>query len=280
MSALRSRNKCRANIRLVFLWMMLLSSTGCAARLPRIGPPEAPPPVLTRENISALLFKNYGGLNSIRASGTIEFRELGEDAWRGASIVLLAQRPDQVRVRAYRLLAPTLFEFISDGRDCWLFLPSERTVYFDDSCGIIENRADHLVISAETIVAALLVISDYDAVAVSPSFLSQENGIARLSLSTDGVADREIWMDPASGLVTKQLFLAPNGSIEAEIDYLEHTALDASAAPVEVEVFLPQAKAAMRLHLDQVKLAPEFPSTAFLFSPPGNARIINLDDMR
>jgi outer membrane lipoprotein-sorting protein len=254
---------------------------GCAGRLPKYGAPRVfAPPLQTREEINQLLFRDYGKLNSLKATGEIEFRQAGEEAWRGASIILLAEKPNKVRARAYRLLTPTLFEFVSDNQDCWLFLPSERTVYYDNNCGIFQKKADHLVLSAEMIDAALFVINDFDRFRQSSAAISESGDILKLSLMNEAGRYREIWIDKSTGLVTKQFFLNSEGLSEAEIQYLEQAAHGEVVVPVEVEVTLPQAQAAMRLRLTEVDLQPNINPDTFHFTPPSNARIVPVAGMQ
>jgi hypothetical protein len=190
----------------------------------------------------------------------------------------MARRPDEVRVRAYRLLAPTLFEFVSRGDQCWLYLPAEQTAYLDDSCGIIENKRERFAISSKMIIASLLVVPDFPKFLSLPASISQESDIVHLSLIEKGGLRREIWIDRVTRLVSRQTFSAPDGIVEADIRYSEHVARDGSVIPVQAEVLLPRAQAAMRLQLNEVELNPMLPSNAFVFSPPPKVRINKLNE--
>lgn len=270
---------CQCNLKqtgkiLSILFLLSLIS-GCARELPRYGAPRVFAPTLqTREEINQLLFRDYGGLHSMKATGEIEFRQAGEETWRRASIILLAEKPNKLRARAYRLLTPTLFEFVSDNRDCWLYVPSERTVYYDDACGTFQKKSDHLVLSAEMIDAALFVITDFESFRQSSAAISESDDILKLSLVNEAGRYREIRINKSTGLVSKQLFLGPGGLTEAEIQYLDQAAYGEVVVPVEVEVTLPQAQAAMRLHLTEVDLRPNIKPDVFQFTPPPNVQIV------
>jgi len=259
------------------LFFLILAASACAARRPPFRPDISVPPLETPENVLSLLTRNYGGLESIKASGTLEFRPTGERRWKGASVILLAQRPDNVRLRAYRLLAPTLFEFVSGENRCWLFLPAEQAAYLDDDCRMIEAGEDNLVLSAETIVAALLVVSDFDSLRISPELGLEPNNILRVLLINETQLRRQLWIDTITGLATKQVFLTDDGEVEVEVDYLEHIAKRENVAPAEVEVHIPKAHAEMRLRLDDVELQPSLQPATFQFVPPPNVRIIKLN---
>jgi hypothetical protein len=158
-------------------------------------------------------------------------------------------------------------------------VPSERTVYYDDTCGIFQKKADHLVLSAEMIDAALFVIADFDRFRQSSAAISESGDILKLSLMNEAGRYREIWIDKSTGLVTKQLFLNSEGLAEAEIQYLEQAAQGEVVVPVEVEVTLPQAQAAMRLHLAEIDLQPNINPGIFRFEPPANVRTVPVADM-
>lgn len=263
---------------LLSLALSLASAAGCATRMQRAAPFVPPSSLETRDDINALLLKSYGNINALKASGDIAFRRSSEENWRSASIALMVRRPNEVRARAYRLLTPTLFEFVSNGTTCWLLVPEEQTAYVDNNCGIIESNRERFVISAGTIISSLLVISDCETLLSSPGSLSHEDDAIRLSLVEKGGMQRELWIDSVSRLVTRQVLSTSEGKIEADIQYLEYATRDDSIVPVKVEVMIPEAQAALRLHLDQVDPNPRIPPDAFRFSPPRNVRIIDLDE--
>ncbi len=277
----------RASLSLVFspkflflmpLILLMIFFSGCARQKLSLGPPPAPPTAMqTREDVNAVLLREYGGFNSLKASGEIQFWQAGDPNWRSASIALMISRPDKLRARAYRLLSPTLFDFVSDGDNCHLYLPSEQTVYLDRNCGIIEEGEEHFVLSSRIVLASVLVVSDFGSFESAPASITSQGKMVRVSVNEGGKPERELIINPATGLVMQQIFYSPDGAIEADIRYQRNMTVGQSVVPSQVEVSIPQLQAKVRLQLSDAKLNPAIPANAFLFSQPPNARVIDIN---
>ena len=259
---------------LVFLPAVCLQ-VGCAARKPLVRQPEMPPPALvTPEDAVALLLRQYGSVKSFKASGKIEARLPGEKRRRSASLVLMLERPDKLRMRVYRPLAPPVFELVSDGEQRWLFIPSTKTAYYSEGCEPLYMGDNHVPFSAETIIAAVAVLADPAAFTAMPAVIREEEGLARLTLAEKTGAKREIWIDATTGLAARQLLFDADGGIEADITYEKHAVEGDVPVPVAIEVAFPQASSSVFLRIDSFRLNPEIPAGAFEFSPPGNTKIV------
>ncbi len=254
---------------------------GCVARKRLVRPPEAPLPtrVETIEDAESLLLRNYGKANSVKAGGHLQIKLFEEERWRPASFALMLQRPDRVRVRAYRPLAPTLFELVSNGQTCWLFVPPEKTAYLSKDCQAIYDGNESIVVSADAIVAAIVVVSDFDTLFSLPAHLDSEADSLRLVFMEETGAYREIWMDPETGLATRQMFVGADGTLEADIAYEGHASDGEATIPDEIEINLPRLRTSMLLRIDDFQLDAKFPAKAFDFSPPENIKILKTEDV-
>lgn len=259
----------------VLFLLILFLHAGCAARKRLTPPPAAPPPtrVETVEDAKSLLLRNYGKANSVKAGGHLQIRSFEEERWRPASFALMLQRPDRVRVRAYRPLAPTMFELVSDGQRCWLFVPSERTAYLSEDCEAIHAGNENIAAPAGAIVAAIVVVSDFDSLFSMPARLYSEADTLRLVFTEETGAYREIWIDPETGLATRQSLIGADGTLDADIVYKEHTSDGEAGIPTEIEVNLPRVRASMLLRIDDFQIDAKLPADAFDFSPPNETTI-------
>jgi outer membrane lipoprotein-sorting protein len=262
---------------LIVLLLVVYVQVGCAARRPLVRAPQRPTPKLTTvEDAKGLLVRNYGNADSVKASGEIETRLSNEEHWRRASFALMLERPDKLRVRAYRPLMPALFELVYDGQTCWLFVPSEKAAYRSEKCEAFRVGDSHMAVSADALIEALFVVADFDAFLTLPAFLYREGDSVRLVIIGKAGAYKEIWIDSMTGLATRQLLVDSGGTLEAEINYKEHALDENNIIPVEIEIGLLPIHASIVLRIQDFQLDPEFPDGAFDFSPPRNTKVFEL----
>lgn len=261
------------------LLLTVFLQAGCAARKPPAPPPQlVAPALLTPEDAVHLLIHKYGAPTSMRASGKIATTFPGEEHRRQASMALMLRKPDRVRIRAYRPLAPALFEFISGDDECWLYIPSRRTAYLSEGCRPFRVEDSYVAASGEAIVAALLVLVDADALQSAWVSSVPEDGLTKLVLAEAGGTTKEIWIDSASGLATRQVLRETDGSVQADIRYMGHAYDEGMAVPIETDVLLPQTGMIVSIQIRQFEIDPEIPSDAFDFSPPDGADIFRAID--
>jgi len=247
---------------------------GCAARRPLTRPPETPVPTLeTAADAVELLLGRYGDATSLKTSGKIRTRLPGEEAMRQASFSLMLERPGRLRMRVYRPLAPALFDLVSDGEQCWLYIPSSRTAFLNEGCGPIHIEDNYIAVPADTIAAAAFVVADPALLPSLPAHVYSDEGFVRLSVIEETGARKEFRIDATSGLVTRQLLVEPDGVAQAEIIYKKHAFVENMAIPVTMEIFLPQTGTLVSLYVEKIRVDPEIPADAFKFSPPANITI-------
>jgi outer membrane lipoprotein-sorting protein len=235
-------------------------------------PPEiAPGRIETVEEAAESLRAHYGRIHSLKAGGTVQYRLVNEEHWRPADFLLFLEKPDKLRMRAYRPLVSSLFELVSNGEQCWLYFPSDKTAYRSecDPVGASVNPA----LSAEVIVSAIVVVSDFDKFLLLPLSLSRGDELVRLSLD-EGDLSRDLWLDPATGLVARQQVLSKEGALVADILYLEHAALSEAVIPSHLEIELPQMRSLIRLVIEEAQPDPEIPPDAFSLAVPQDVRIL------
>jgi outer membrane lipoprotein-sorting protein len=254
--------------------------SGCATLPPK--PSEDPSPIRSGKHAANILHNKYDGLISLRASGKITVKGPGEDRGRQASMALLFQRPNKVRMRAYRTFAPLLFEFISDGNRCWLYTPSEKTAYLNEGCGPLPAGSNGANISAEILLAAFHVLSPFDAMPnFSPKIFSEKDSV-RLEIRDNVMVWRKprvkIWIDPVTGQAMRQVIMGPDGSIQADIRYLDHGSQGGVTLPVEVDIILPQVETTISIRMTKIKVNLAPPESAFDFAPPAGISILQAND--
>jgi outer membrane lipoprotein-sorting protein len=261
------------------LIVLTFMHAGCAARKTLTKPPEAPPPMLqSAADAFDLLLRNHSGTNSMKASGKIEMKLPGETHRRQASIIIMLQRPDKLRMRAYRPLSPTLFELVSNGDECWLFVPSRNAAYLSEGCKPFRVSNGDTAISTELFFAALFVLVDPEILSSQQASITTGEDLIGLKLTEETGGRREIWIDPATGLAARQMLMNPDGSIRADLKYLDYAKEEAMTVPVRVEAVMPQMEAEVTLRINQFDIHAEIPDGAFIFLPPEGNDIISVGD--
>ena len=260
---------------LIALALAACLQTGCAARRLPISPPAKPlPPLESPQDAVQLLIEKYGGADSFRASGKIRMKLPGEQVQRQASFALMLERPDRLRMRVYRPLAPTLLEIVSDGNRRWLYVPSERTAYLSEGRQPLRVEGNHVALPADTIAAALVVVADPHALPLLPSRIRIGEGFIRLSVTEEDGTQREIRIDSASGLATRQILVGADGATQADITYKEHAFKENTAVAISTDILLPQIGAFVSIRIDKLETGAQIPAGAFEFSPPAGVKIM------
>jgi len=241
----------------------------CAARKQLISPPEVTvSEVETIDDAVRLLRKNYEGIDYINADGEITMQFPDEGGLKKAVFVLLIKRPDKLRMRAYRRPLPTIFELVSDGQECWVYVPSRKTAYLNKGCRPFLVGEEKVAVSTKTIVTAILVVADFGVLSSSPMALEKENNLSKLRIFDKARGRREIWINTDNGLVERQLIVGDNEALETEIVYKEHAIDGDSVVPVEIDIVLPQVNARISLSVKSLRSSSQIPANAFKFAPP------------
>jgi len=241
---------------------------GCATQKAVTQPSEPPSPVVqSAKDAYDLLLRSCDNADSLKASGKIQMKFPGEEHRRQASIMMMMQRPNKLRMRAYRPLSPPLFEFASDGNECWLYIPSRRSAYWSKGCEPFRIDGGNTTISAEIIIASLFVLIDPESLSLQPEITTNDSQIG-IELIDDTGGRREIWIDPATGLAARQVLADPDGSVRADLRYMEYSRESGAAVPTRIEAAMPEIGAELTVWISQVEINAEIPENAFLFFPP------------
>jgi outer membrane lipoprotein-sorting protein len=251
---------------------------GCATQRRIIRAPEEPvPPLVSTEDALKLLRRNYGSIDFLKAGGTIETKFSAEDRRRKASFVLMLKRPDKLRIRTYRPLVPLLLELVYDGQRCWLYAPSRHTAYMSRDCNVFYFDDGALTLPANVLIAAVVVVSDFDALYSMPAELNHKDEYRVLTLTGGTEPHRELWIDPKTGVVDRQMVFNRKGEKEVVVEYSEKESTGNAIVPRRIEITLPQAETSITLILNDIKTDVRMPPAAFEFLPPRGTSILQVE---
>jgi len=234
-------------------------------------------PLAGADDAIDLLRSNYGNIESLKAGGAIETRMSAEDHRRRASFVLMLKRPDKLRMRTYRTLTPLLLELVLDGHRCWLYVPSRNTAYLSQDCNTLYFDAGNISLPAHALIAAIVVVSDFNALLSLPAELHQEEDSTVLTFTEQSGMCRELWIDPITGFVIRQTISKKNGQKELIVEYQEQELTGNAVVSRRIELLLPQTNTMISLVLDDIKTDVQIPPEAFTFSPPRETAILHVE---
>ena len=240
-------------------------------------PAEPAPPLADADDAIRLLHSKYGNIRFLKAGGTIEARFPAERRRKRVSFVMMLERPDKLRIRAYRTLVPLLFELVYNGKRCWLYIPNKRTAYLSEDCDVFYFDNGDIALSANMLIAAVVVVSDFDALLSTASELHQEGEFAVLTFMAPPGMRRELWIDRVTGLINRQIIFNRNGEKEVIVEYREQDATGNAVVPRHLELILPQADTSISLNIDEIKIDAQIPPGAFEFSPPLGTSILQAE---
>lgn len=250
----------------------------CAAPRPVTRLPERPVPLLTSAGDAIqLLRENYGNMRSLKASGTIITKFPPEHRRKKASFMLALERPDKLRMRTYRPPVPFSIEIISDGQRCWLFVPNDRTAYLSEGCDALYINGSNLAIPSHAIVDAIVIVSDVDALVSAPAHIYRNDEFVVLAFTDKSRVKRELWINPTTGFVERQLIFDIGGEPNLHIKYGEHGDEGNTIVPRIVEITFPREDVSISLRMEELKLNTEIPAEAFEFTPPPETTILQLE---
>ena len=127
------------------------------------------------------------------------------------------------------------------------------------------------------LVGALFVLADPDAVSHLPVSIRHEEDSVELEILQDDGTRRQIWIDPATGYAARQLLIEADGTVQADIRYLEHAFDEGAAIPVTTEVILPKMETTISMQMSRHRINAMLPDGAFDFVLPEGAHILQSD---
>ncbi len=136
---------------------------------------------------------------------------------------------------------------------------------------------DRLVFPSNVMVDAIVVISDIDALGSAPAHMYRHDEFVVLAFTKNATVQRELWIDPLTGFVERQVIFDVDGEPAWYIRYGNYAHEGNTAIPRTVEIDFPREKVLISLLIEELKLNTEIPADAFEFTPPPDTTILPLE---
>ncbi|HHT9153944.1 MAG TPA: DUF4292 domain-containing protein, partial [Candidatus Hypogeohydataceae bacterium YC40] len=245
--------------------------TGCAS-MKGVGPPRA----TTLEAV-----RHYVGINSLKITtlkakvdATIEYPELKSPL--SCQGYLRLERPRRLRVVCSKLFT-TIFDVVSDGREFWLYVPSEKKVY----TGRANQNLSYLGLNfSPNDVAGLLDFED----TLSSKRLLFESTPEYYTLhvfessSTPCGNYSELRVDKKTLQVLHIESFNTDGSLRMQADLGEYEAIGGYSLPRNMEIYWPAGDTHLTLNLTKVDINEKLDPRVFQLSVPKGAETVRITD--
>ncbi|MBU1863792.1 MAG: hypothetical protein KKH94_09040 [Candidatus Omnitrophica bacterium] len=156
-------------------------------------------------------------IDTVKASGTITIHESSGELL-SYPVVVMFKQPDNLYLRAYQQLMPTIFSIISSEGNFWLYIPAENTIFTGKNASLNYNTEYDVSITPDFLLQSLFSRAIPEAASVNMVrnedfytlfLVKKENNLKMLT--------RTLWLDTASLNCVKELRYSLKGYMLFEI---------------------------------------------------------------
>lgn len=240
-------------------WLLALGVVLICGCLPQPIPPSAPGPPPSSTALLARLAAGAGRFQSLR--GLAEARIVQGDREQSSTQVILARRPDHLRIEVLGLFGQPALLLVTDGTLLSAYLPGMQRYYQGPLTDSSLARFTRLPLSFKQLLALLL--GDLPQPAHEHAEVSWEGEGWQLQLRAGEGFEQRFAFDPELRLV-RAAYLH-DGVLRLRVDYAE---FDAEGFARSVRLALPGEELEASLHFSEVSLNPLLADERFQLTPP------------
>jgi hypothetical protein len=272
-------SKCRASI--VLIAALLIG--GCAGReYEQVDLSELPVGTASRRELIEHINGPDTQINGIKGDLDLGFRKLpGEPVKQCSGKLLSARLSDSsssagLYLKGYKKLIPTFFTMVSDGREFWLHIPRDKTVY----TGPVESRDDEhegreVALQAIDLIRAIYVQRIDTTLGCN---LIEEKERYILILRDGEIPVRRIWIERRRFTIERETYYNAEGAEEVGIARGGYALFGESLFPTKIEITDAASGGTVYLDFKKIEFDPaNVPQGAFRFSMPGGIDIERID---
>jgi len=195
-----------------------------------------------------------------------------------AKELIIAQRPGSLRLETLTPLGQPGFYAAIDGKDLFLFSPSENTYYHGGATPHNLGLIFPLNLGIEQVVSIFLgsvPLIDYDADHLLCT-VKDDGYVIRLMTKDESTTQVLTLSREDLRVVASETYRDGEG-LTLSIDYRDYEMIGEVNFPREITVFLPPDKTRVRINYKKVEFLSEIDSSLFRLSVPQGAAIVPLD---
>ena len=289
-----NRKPQKRSLLLCLLALVLTVGSGCGVSRTRVVPAEElpfPSLVASREELLVGLRATSSSVATLTAAvdmtasaGALTRGE--ETIYRETRGFLVVERPSRIRMRGEAPLAlVTVFDMVSDGETFQVSVPVQNKVVIGDTTSTATAENAILNLRPHHIMEALFV--DVNAYIDSPNVLSvfYESVDGRRSFYVFefvDTADRsprlveKLWIDRRDLKVSRKQIFSGEGAIQTDVTYGRYQDVAGIGFPHIILIERPVEDYSLELTFNRVEVNTEIEGSAFLFSTPSGAELIDV----
>lgn len=248
-------------------WLPALGVALICGCLPQPIPSPAPGPPPSSTMLLARLAADAARFESLR--GLAEARVVQADREQSSTQVILARRPDRLRIEVLGLFGQPALLLVADGTLLSAYLPGMQRYYQGPLTDTSLARFTRLPLSFKQLLALLL--GDLPQPAHDHAEVAWGDGLWQLHLQADEGFEQRFAFDRELRLVRADYL--HNGVMRLRIDYAEFVA-DGFARSVRLT--LPDEELEASLHFSEVSLNPSLADDRFQLAPPPGLPVLPL----
>jgi outer membrane lipoprotein-sorting protein len=236
--------------------------------LKRVYPPCSPQEILP-------IIKDTG--IPVALKGIAKVKVKSSDETFSVKELISAQSPHSLRLETLNPLGHPVFYAVTDGKEAFIFFPSEKKFYFGSASPQTLSRFISLNLSIEKLVPILLgrmPLIDYEDGQVS---CKEADGFYILELSAQDGSVRQLLKISADTLtVVESGTYEQGGELITSVQFGDYEMIGDVLFPKRISVFIPHDETRVIIRYKQLELLPEISADEFRLTAPQGVEVVPL----
>lgn len=191
--------------------------------------------------------------------------------------LISAQSPRSLRLETVNPLGHPVFYAVTDGKEVFIFIPSEKKFYFGDASPQALSMFIPLSLGIEELVPLVLgrmPLIDYDDGEVS---CEEADGFYTLEMSTqDGSVVQLLKISVENLTVVESATYERGGVLIRSVQFGDHEMIGDVLFPKSISIFIPHDETRVVISYKKLEILPEISSDEFRLTPPQGVEVVPL----
>ena len=258
----------RAAVYCLLLFLLPCCSHLKTPALKRVYPPCFPQEILP-------FIKDSGIPNALKGIAKVKVRS--SDETFSVKELISAQSPHYLRLETLHPLGPPVFYAVTDGKEVFIFAPSEKKFYFGSVSPQTVSLFIPLSLSIEELVPILLgrmPLIDYDG---GQATCERANDFYSLQLSAkDGSVLQLLKISADNLTVVESETYEQGGELIISVQFGDYEMIGDVIFPKKITVFMPHDETRLIINYKQLEILPDISADEFRLTAPQGVETVEL----
>ena len=254
----------------LLIYVVICFFSGCALFSPKsFSPNEKEYPLdLTPLEILRILEERQGVYTHLWANGGITLSSPKVKGRKFFQATLLYQAPQKLRLRGYRMITSTLFEFIINGDNLALVWNRERKLFRGTRKDLEKYPEATFGMDPLYLPQALLIQQEFIRLLRGQRFDKWREGKDDYVFVTKDGERRAFLLRKKDLLVREAALYSRDGRLSLRLKFRRYAFSNGDILPVELEAFFPKTGLTARVEINEYKHPEAFQDSVFDLTPP------------